>query len=71
MTIKELSGETVLLQTLSYTFFLSGTNSFIASLAAVIVLCSVSFERMQRSNFLCKNCHNFSRSFDVYRLGNI
>ena len=47
-------------------FFLSGTNSFIASLATVIVLCLVSFGRIQRSNMLCKNCYNFSRSFDVY-----
>ena len=47
-------------------FFLGGTNSYIASLTAVIVLCLVSFGRIQRSNMLCKNCYNFSRSFDVY-----
>ena len=52
-------------------FFLSGTNSFIASLAAVIVLCLVSFGRIQRSNLLCKNCYNFSRLYGIYRLGNI
>ena len=55
----------------TFFFFLSGTNSFIASLAAVIVLCLVSFGRIQRSNLLCKNCYNFSRLYGIYRLGNI
>ena len=68
-------GEIALLQvsfpTHSFFFFLGGTNSFIASLAAVIVLCLVSFGRIQRSNLLCKNCYNFSRLYGIYRLGNI